>query len=74
MKTANDGFKYLWLGIDVPHTIMLRDGDENRGVLVYRFYDKKEPAEKSLARIKKIIPKAKLVEYQLTEADKKYKN
>ena len=74
VKTANDGFKYLWLGIDVPHTIMLRDGDENRGVLVYRFYDKKEPAEKSLARIKKIIPKAKLVEYQLTEADKKYKN
>ena len=74
VKNANDGFKFLWLGVDVPHTIILRNGDENKRVLVYRFFDKKEPAEKSLLEIQKIIPKAELIEYQLTEADKKYRN
>jgi len=74
IMSANDGFKYLWLGVDVPHILTLRKSDENKSVLVYRFFDKKEPAEESLTEIQKIIPKAKLVEYQLTETDKKYKN
>ncbi|MDF1546955.1 MAG: hypothetical protein P1P88_03985 [Bacteroidales bacterium] len=74
IKIQDSGFKYLWLGIDIPHVFYLRNNDEVETVYIYRFYDKKSPAQKGLEVIQKIIPSAKLVGYQLTEADKKNKN
>jgi hypothetical protein len=60
-------FKYMWLGIDIPHELHLGNGNK---MTAYRFFDKKEPAEKSLKIIQKIIPSAKLVEYKIPETDK----
>jgi len=74
IEEEGDAFKYMWLGIDVPHQLVVRDSNDNKRVIVYRFYNTKEPAEKALVEIQKVIPKAKLVEYDLTEADKKHKN
>lgn len=74
IKIQDSGFKYMWLGIDIPHVFYLRNNDEVETVYIYRFYDKKSPAQKGLEVIQKIIPSAKLVGYQLTEADKKNKN
>lgn len=67
--TANT--KYLWLGIDIPHSFYLRDGDETNKVIVYRFSTEKENLVESLTNIQAIIPSAELVEYELTETDKK---
>ena len=71
---ANDSFKYMWLGVDIPHNLFLKNGDNTKRVIVYRFYNQKEPAEKALQKIQKVIPGAELVEYELTDADKKHKN
>ena len=49
-------------------------GEKLTTIYAYRFFDKKEPAEKALAKILEVIPKAELIEYTLTETDKKYKN
>ena len=74
IKEQDSWFKYLWLGVDIAHTLNFWDGENRKAALVYRFFDKKAPAEKSLEKIRKIIPSAKLVEYKLTEEDKKYRN
>ncbi|ANQ51684.1 hypothetical protein MY04_4344 [Flammeovirga sp. MY04] len=62
VKELNGVLTYLWLGLDVPHVLNL--GNNTKSIVVYRFYDELAPAEKSLEEIKKIIPSAKLVEYQ----------
>lgn len=71
IKPLNANMKYLWLGIDIPHSLYLRDGDQVREVIVYRFSTEKENLTDALTTIQAIIPTAELVEYQLTETDKK---
>ncbi len=68
IKEQSSSFKYMWLGVDVPHTFSLGKVNESFEIVVYRFYDQKEPAEKALEKIKKIIPKAELLEYKLNKS------
>ena len=57
IKSQDSWFIYTWLGVDIAHSMGLGDNYEDR-ITVYRFFDKKEPAEKSLEVIQKIIPSA----------------
>jgi hypothetical protein len=69
-----DCFKYMWLGIDIPHLLYLPYDTDIKKVICYRFFDSQEPAEKSLKLIRKMIPSAKLVKYNLTKTEKKNDN
>jgi hypothetical protein len=69
-----DCFKYMWLGIDIPHLLYLSNGKDTKKVICYRFFDSREPAEKRLKLIRKLIPSAKLVKYKLPITEKKNDN
>ena len=71
-EDMNDSFKYLWLGVDVPHYLTFSDNGVYTNTVAYRFFGSKELALKSLANIKKVIPKAKLVEHLFSEDEKWY--
>lgn len=61
-KAEKAVFNYLLDGIDVPHVLILRDGDTSYWGLVYRFYSQIEKAEEALEIIKPDFPKAKILD------------
>jgi hypothetical protein len=71
-KDMNDSFKYLWLGVDVPHYLTFSKDENHTNVVAYRFYDNKKTALKSLETIQKVLPGALLIEHLFSDKEKKY--
>jgi len=72
ISEMDDSFKYIWLGIDIPHNLIFSKNEKYTRAIAYRFFDRKEPALKSLATIRKIIPGARLIEHPFSEDEKRF--
>jgi len=61
LKADEKIFNLLNMGIDIPHNIIIRDGDEIQSAVVYRFYSDLKKAEKALSVIQTDYPNARII-------------